>query len=47
MFVPQTRRDITVRSLIQKVTSNPVGKRVMKTVTAGQFKSESLDVAAP
>ncbi|QHC18870.1 FAD-dependent oxidoreductase [Streptomyces sp. GF20] len=47
MFVPQTRREITTRSLIQKLTSNPVGKRVMKTVIAGKFKSKSLDIAAP
>ncbi|MER7665399.1 FAD-dependent monooxygenase [Streptomyces sp. NPDC096193] len=47
MFVPQTRRDITVRALTQKLTSNQVGKRVMKTVIAGQFKSKSVDISAP
>ncbi|MEU5045045.1 hypothetical protein [Streptomyces griseorubiginosus] len=47
MFVPQTRRDITVRTLVQKLTSNPVGKRVMAKAIAGQFKSKSVDIAAP
>ncbi|MFJ6855634.1 hypothetical protein ACIQM3_34770 [Streptomyces sp. NPDC091271] len=35
MFVLQTLRDITVRSLIQKLTSNPAGRRVMKTARRG------------
>ncbi|MCP2252777.1 2-polyprenyl-6-methoxyphenol hydroxylase [Prauserella aidingensis] len=47
MFVPQSRRDIALRGLIQKLTSNPVGKRAMKTLVAGKFKAKSIDIAAP
>ncbi|MFD5258300.1 FAD-dependent monooxygenase [Streptomyces bobili] len=47
MFVPQSRRDMALRGLTQKLTSNPVGKRAMKTLVAGKFKSKSLDIAAP
>ncbi|MFF3501552.1 FAD-dependent monooxygenase [Streptomyces sp. NPDC003247] len=47
MFVPQTRRDIALRALVQKVTGNPVGKRAMNALIAGKFKSKSHDIAAP
>jgi 2-polyprenyl-6-methoxyphenol hydroxylase-like FAD-dependent oxidoreductase len=47
MFVPQTRRALVVRSLTQKLTSTPVGKRVMTTLIAHKFKNQSVDIAAP
>lgn len=47
MFVPQTRRDIALHGLVQKVTGNPVGKRAVQSLIAGKFKTKSLDIAAP
>ncbi|MEV7865821.1 FAD-dependent monooxygenase [Streptomyces sp. NPDC088124] len=47
MFVPQSRRDLLVRGFVQRLTSNPVGKRVMLSVVAGKFAGKSLDIAAP
>ncbi|MET7517955.1 FAD-dependent monooxygenase [Streptomyces sp. NPDC005480] len=47
MFVPQSRRDLVARGLLQKVTSNPLGKRATKSLVAGKFKSKSADIAAP
>ncbi|MFE2942544.1 FAD-dependent monooxygenase [Streptomyces sp. NPDC059255] len=47
MFVPQSRRDLLARGLIQKLTSNAVGKRVMLSLIADKFASKSLDIAAP
>ncbi|MFC9431113.1 FAD-dependent monooxygenase [Streptomyces sp. NPDC056987] len=47
MFVPQSRRDVLARGLIQKLTSNAVGKRVMLSLVAGKFASKSQDIAAP
>ncbi|KQW10839.1 FAD-dependent oxidoreductase [Streptomyces sp. Root369] len=47
MFVPQTRRDIALRHLTQKLTSNQVGKRAMQSLLAGKFKEKSIDIAAP
>lgn len=46
MFVPQTRRDKTTRTLTQTLLGNATGKRVMQRVFAGQFKEKSIDVAA-
>ena len=46
MFVPQTDRDKTRRTLTQTLLGNPTGKRVMQRVFAGQFKEKSIDVAA-
>ncbi|GAA4038818.1 FAD-dependent monooxygenase [Nonomuraea soli] len=46
MFVPQTRRDLAMRALTQKVTRVPLGKRLMMNAFAKQFKLKSLDIAA-
>ena len=46
MFVPQTDRDKTRRTLTQTLLGNPTGKRVMQRVFATQFKEKSIDVAA-
>ncbi|WP_394817729.1 FAD-dependent monooxygenase [Streptomyces doebereineriae] len=47
MFVPQTRRDIALRSVVQKLSSNPVSKRAMQSLLVGKFKEKSIDIAAP
>ncbi|AQW56487.1 FAD-dependent monooxygenase [Streptomyces violaceusniger] len=46
MFVPQSHRDKAVRTFTQRLTSHPVGKRLMKTLAARQFKEKSIDIAA-
>ncbi|WP_425826298.1 FAD-dependent monooxygenase [Streptomyces fractus] len=46
MFVPQTRKDVTMRAVTGKLTGNPVGKRVMKRLIAQGFKEKSIDIAA-
>jgi 2-polyprenyl-6-methoxyphenol hydroxylase-like FAD-dependent oxidoreductase len=46
MFVPQTRRDKTTRTMTQTLLGNSTTKRIMQRVLAGQFKEKSLDVAA-
>lgn len=47
MFVPQTRRALTVRTITQKLATNPVTKRAMNSLMANAFKSKSVDIAAP
>ncbi|MEV8116001.1 FAD-dependent monooxygenase [Streptomyces xiamenensis] len=47
MFVPQTRRDIALGRITQKLTGNPVTARVMRTVMANALKHKSIDIAAP
>lgn len=46
MFVPQTRRDKSNRTLTQKLLGNPTGKRLMQRVFAPMFQEKSVDVAA-
>ncbi|MBL7260100.1 FAD-dependent monooxygenase [Paractinoplanes lichenicola] len=45
MFVPQTRRDRTARTVTLSLLRNPLAKRVMRGVIAQQFREKSLDVA--
>ncbi|GAB2572786.1 FAD-dependent oxidoreductase [Paractinoplanes abujensis] len=45
MFVPQTRRDRTARTVTLNLLRNPVVKRVMKGVISRQFREKSMDVA--
>ncbi|EFL40035.1 FAD-dependent monooxygenase [Streptomyces griseoflavus] len=47
MFIPQNRRDMALRTVQQKLTSNPVTKRAMRAMMAGAFKHKSIDIAAP
>lgn len=46
MFVPQSRRDKAMRTVMQGVLSRPLGKRLMQTLMARQFKEKSIDIAA-
>lgn len=46
MFVPQTRRDKLVRTLTQRVLGRATGKRLLKTLSARNFKEKSIDIAA-
>ncbi|MER7998750.1 FAD-dependent monooxygenase [Streptomyces sp. NPDC095613] len=46
MFVPQSRRDKAMRTAMQKVLGNRVGKSVMKSLMAKGFKEKSIDIAA-
>ncbi|MFJ8655801.1 FAD-dependent monooxygenase [Streptomyces rochei] len=45
-FVPQTRKDKIVRTAMQKVLTNRVGKKVMTAMMDKAFKEMSIDVAA-
>ncbi|MFI8896362.1 FAD-dependent monooxygenase [Streptomyces paradoxus] len=47
MFVPQTRRDIALRAINQKLVSSPLTARVMKIVMTSALKHKSIDIAAP
>lgn len=46
MFVPQSARDIITRRVTGALTRNPVGKRVMRRIIAGNFQTKSVDIAA-
>jgi 2-polyprenyl-6-methoxyphenol hydroxylase-like FAD-dependent oxidoreductase len=46
MFVPQTPRDKTIRTVTQTLAGNPAAKRAMKALTAKQFKDKLVDIAA-
>ncbi|MDV6288017.1 FAD-dependent monooxygenase [Streptomyces sp. UP1A-1] len=45
-FVPQTRKDKIVRTAMQKVLTNRVGKKVMTAMMDKAFKEMSIDIAA-
>lgn len=47
MFVPQTRRDKVTRTVTQRVMGNRIGKRALTATLAKQFKTKSIDIAAP
>ncbi|MFI2104591.1 FAD-dependent monooxygenase [Isoptericola sp. NPDC019693] len=47
MFVPQNRRDLAMRNVMSKVTSNRLTNKAMRAFIATKFKEKSLDVAAP
>ncbi|MFJ4706030.1 FAD-dependent monooxygenase [Streptomyces anulatus] len=45
-FVPQTRKDMVVRTAMQRVLTNRAGKKVMSALLAKAFKEMSIDIAA-
>ena len=47
MFVPQTRRDLIVRSAVSRVTTNRTTKGAFRFLITNKFKEKSIDVAAP
>ncbi|MEU0298722.1 FAD-dependent monooxygenase [Streptomyces sp. NPDC006175] len=45
-FVPQTRKDMVVRTAMQRVLTNRTGKKVVSALMAKAFKEMSIDIAA-
>ncbi|PVC90145.1 FAD-dependent oxidoreductase [Streptomyces sp. CS131] len=45
-FVPQTRKDMVVRTAMQRVMTNRTGKKVVSRLMAKAFREMSIDIAA-
>ncbi|MFI5665004.1 FAD-dependent monooxygenase [Streptomyces sp. NPDC051684] len=46
MFVPQTRKDKAMRTAMQRMQTNRVGRKAMSALMAKAFREKSVDIAA-